>query len=53
MKTIEPPLTTFIGYVKFIQQELGRKLTEKEMKGCLQMYIKPITVEQALEELKK
>lgn len=52
MKTHEPPLTTFIGYVKFIQQELGRKLTEKEMKFAMQRYITGVKVQTTLEELK-
>lgn len=52
MKIIEAPIDTFIGYSAFIQKELDRKLTEKEIKECLQMYIKGVKVDKALEEFK-
>lgn len=53
MKIHEPSVDkSFIGYVKFIQQELDRKLTEKEMKFAMQNYITSVKVQTTLEELK-
>lgn len=43
---------SFIGYLGYVQDHLGRKLNEKELKECLQMYINSVKVTQALEELK-
>lgn len=47
------PTDSFIAYSRYVQEELGRNLTQKEVQYCMQCYIKPINVDECVEKLKR
>lgn len=52
MKEKEYGRDCWVGYLNFLKNELGRSLSEKEIKIAMQRYIKGVKVETYLEELK-
>jgi hypothetical protein len=51
VKEKEYAIDCWVGYLNFLKVELGRSLSEKEIKICMQKYIHGVKAEKCLEAL--
>lgn len=52
MKEHTPAKTTWVGFLNYLKQELGRNLTKEEIAEAMKVYITGKPVEDYAEELK-